>query len=310
MIDSRGKTGRTALSWAVELGNLEITESLLIKGADPNTADNRGYTPIFYCPPKVEILGSLLCVGANVNHVSRLGNTKIHDLVQVSDQTDILEHLWRHGADLNYQAKTTGMSPLHVAIAYGMRQTVYWLLQKDVNIDARDSERLTPLAYAIASTNVSDSIAWLLEKSVNYHFVDAYGEGLLHYVARYGSIAGILTLKQAGLSGLNIRHKSNRGCTPYKRCLDSQTPMDIAEERRDHNMEWARDSLSSPDPDPQAWFTAFQALVDSIQASSIAEHFGDFWGGLDEAETSQHIAESVRTDEDYLPALPGAYVGE
>ena len=308
-IDSRDKTGRTALSWAVELGNLEITEKLLIKGADPNLADNRGYTPLFYCVPKVEVMKSLLCAGANVNHPGRDGKTKLHHLLWESDNIDIFETLWSHGADLNYREKSIGWTPLHTAIANAKPQIVHCLLQKDVDLEARDDEDFTPLAYAIKVTNHC-FIDWLLDKSASCHFVNIYGEGLLHQVARFGTIEGILVLQQAGLSGLDIQQNSNKGCHRYKPCPDPQTALNIAQQRRDNNAVWALENLESPDPDPRAWFTAFQALVDSIQASDVAEHCGDFWGGLDIANTVQPIAETVGSDQDYLPELPGAYMDD
>ena len=308
-IDSRDNTRRTVLSWAVELGSSEVIDKLLTKGADPDLADNRGYTPLFYCVPKAEVLRSLLHAGANVNHISRDGRTSLYELLRVSDNIDVLETLWTYGADLDHRERSFGWTPLHVAISYNRVQSIRWLLQKNVDIDVQDNKGMTPLMYAVWGT-IYFIIEWLLDKSANCQLIDIHGESLLHYLARFGSIEAVLVLQQAGLSGLDIQQNSNKGYYRYKPCPDPQTALNIAQQRRDKNAEWALENLEPRDSDPQAWFSAFQALIDSIQASDVAEHCGDFWRGLDNANTIQPITETVESDQDDLPRLPGAYIDD
>ena len=38
----------TALIWAATKGHLDVVKTLLVSGMDPNQADNRGYTPLFW----------------------------------------------------------------------------------------------------------------------------------------------------------------------------------------------------------------------------------------------------------------------
>ena len=118
MIDSKDKSGRTALSWAVELGDLEMTKKLLVKGADPNIADNSGCIPLFYCPSNVELLRTLLDAGTNVNHINRNGDTKLQILIMARADLDLMEFLWGYGADIHLQTRVQGNTPLHRAILY------------------------------------------------------------------------------------------------------------------------------------------------------------------------------------------------
>ena len=317
MIDSKDKSGRTALSWAVELGDLEMTKKLLVKGADPNIADNSGCIPLFYCPSNVELLRTLLDAGTNVNHINRNGDTKLQILIMARADLDLMEFLWGYGADIHLQTRVQGNTPLHRAILYVVPHIVYWLLQKGANIEARAYDGSTPL---LISTDCSDALVtdWLIDRSANRKILDIYGEGLLHYVARFGSMAHITILQRAGLSGLNVNQKSKKGYI-YDSDYYSEgiTAMNIAERRRDDNQQWAIDNLEKTDPDPNSWFAAFQALVDSIQASDTAEQFGDFWKGCIEDQDSslQHgdgmcKEENINVDEDCLLGLPGSYPNE
>ena len=131
-------------------------------------------------------------------------------------------------------------------------------------------------------------------------------------------MAHITILQRAGLSGLNVNQKSKKGYI-YDSDYYSEgiTAMNIAERRRDDNQQWAIDNLEKTDPDPNSWFAAFQALVDSIQASDTAEQFGDFWKGCIEDQDSslQHgdgmcKEENINVDEDCLLGLPGSYPNE
>ena len=310
-INSGDKTGRTALSWAVEVGDLDTTEKLLIRGADPNIPDNQGSTPIFYCAPKVELLRCLLNAGANVNHINRSGCTHLQDLLMSSTiKTDLIEELWNHGANLNLHERYEGWTLLHAGIAYDIPWVVLWLLQKGVDIEALSYKGATPLLLAIWQYSSPLIILRLFEMSANHKIFDRDGDSLLHYVARYGGFEVMSILQKAGLSGINIQQRSTCDYNGYEPCFPGLTAVDIAEQRRIKNAQWALDNFREPDPDPEAWFAAFQALVNSIQAADIAEQFGDFWGNLDAADIAQHTGGNLEIDIDYLPGLPGAYINE
>ena len=318
MIDSTDRTGRTALSWAVELGDLEITDKLLAKGADPNIADNAGCIPLFYCASNIQLYRNLLLAGTNVNHQDRRGYTKMSRLLATTADLDLLETLWSYGANLNLRDNEIQSTPLHLAIAYEKPQATLWLLQKRADIEALDHEGTTPLLNVIwtddSSSMVLDS---LLGLSANYKVLDKYGEGVLHCVARYASFGTMTALQQAGLSGLNAKLIGNRGYDRYSVHSKGKSALEIAERRRDNNEEWAIENLQPPDSDPEAWFTAFMGLVDSIEASDVAEQFGDFWGSLNGVQDSpgQDVdgvgdGEGIGSESDRLLGLPGAYPNE
>ena len=47
-VEERNSVGRTALSFAAALNNIDAVEHLLRKGADPNSEDNQNQTPLYY----------------------------------------------------------------------------------------------------------------------------------------------------------------------------------------------------------------------------------------------------------------------
>ena len=309
-IDANDKTGRTALSWAVELGDLEMTEKLLAKGADPNIADRTGDIPLFYWRSNRRLLKSLLMAGTNANHVNRKGFTKLQILSMTKDDPDLFELLWSYGADLHVRHQITG-SLLHSAIMYGMPKIAHWLLHKGVDIEAYAHDGATPLLTIISYPyNNHDITARLLDMSANHKVLDRHGEGLLHCVARFGTFGTMVVLQRAGLSDLNIKHKGNRGFCFYDYGSEGKTALEIAEQRRDNNKQWAIDNLAESDSDPEAWYGAFKVLVDSIEASDTAEQFGDFWGGFQRAQDKTHGNENVEINVDVLPQPPGSYPKE
>lgn len=66
-VDARDGHGRTALHQATIGGYGDILELLLQRGADPNAADRRGYTPLALVEDRAEIARILLTHGANPN---------------------------------------------------------------------------------------------------------------------------------------------------------------------------------------------------------------------------------------------------
>ncbi len=71
--------GKTALSWATELGSEEMVNVLLKAGAYPNVKDSAGLTPLMYATlvGNGRILSTLIQAGADVNTVDLRGSTAL-----------------------------------------------------------------------------------------------------------------------------------------------------------------------------------------------------------------------------------------
>ena len=116
-VDSQDQDGRTALSWAAELGRPNIAELLISKGASlslrqyttnrraPNRPDpkqSNGRVPLHWAAAcnKPVIVDMLLRNGANPNARSTVGRSALQE-ASMNNSVSIVKRLVEHGADVN-----------------------------------------------------------------------------------------------------------------------------------------------------------------------------------------------------------------
>jgi uncharacterized protein len=107
---------------------------LLEKGADPNTSDNEGFTPLMYAAVKghFEAANLLLGKGADVNAVEKSGGTALM-LASHEGQTEVVKLLLEKGADVNVKEKT-GKTALSMASSKGHEDIVKLLKDTKLKI--------------------------------------------------------------------------------------------------------------------------------------------------------------------------------
>ncbi len=113
---ARGKIPVRAVLDAVRDGNIEKVRSLIEKGAEMNTRDYRGRTPLF--------------------------------LTAARGYTDIAELLVEGGADIDAKSDTLEATALNVAIQNGHEETAKLLVTKGADINAKGAENQTALHCA------------------------------------------------------------------------------------------------------------------------------------------------------------------
>ena len=323
-IDQEDFTGRTALSWAAQRGNTKALEILLMKGANPNNADLEGKTPLIHSENDSGCLRMLLEAGAHVNHADNLKYSKLHYTIMQNDNLVCLELLYHFGADI-HDRDDRGNTLLQVAIHYDRPVAANWLLEKGVDVNSTNIRGIPAFLQAVESVRAGLMFMGkrLLHRGANYKMKNNFHEGLLHHLARHGTINTIAWLQDTNLTGLSAHERSFCGFTRNEKVSYGKTAMELAIWRRDFNEDWAMECYKQMDPDPQAWFAAFETLVNSIEDDEAARDLPTDVGASSQTTSVDHEttveAESTSkggscTDQcqnhEVMPRLPGSFPKE
>ncbi len=170
------------LRFAVSENSHEIAVALLNAGADVNARDLHGN--MLQAAGTVEMVDFLVENGADVNAMGyESGNAVI--LASYKAQTEKLERLIAHGADVNQPAVNDGRTALHVAAGWGYKGTssltvIRVLLKNGADINARDKAQQTPLHWAVQEGN-KDTVEFLLQNGADRSIYDSEGKTPLDY---------------------------------------------------------------------------------------------------------------------------------
>jgi hypothetical protein len=142
-------TGESLLMRAIMRGSAEQVERLLRLGGDPNLADNKGQTALFYAMRRgdVKILTAVLNKGVLLTHQDRTGNNAL--MVALRDhcpKATILHLLAEQKFNFGQQNKK-GESACHLAVGYNDLALFEVLLQKTPEL--YDKQNYHPLHTAI-----------------------------------------------------------------------------------------------------------------------------------------------------------------
>jgi len=150
-------------------GDREALRALLKQGADVSGAQGDGMSALHYAAERgdVEMTEMLVYAGANVGATTRIGQyTPLH-LASQSGSAAVVQALVKSGASVTARTTTTGVTPLHLAAATGNADVVRVLLDHGADANAKDADwGQTPLIYA-AAQNRPDAIRLLLARGAD-----------------------------------------------------------------------------------------------------------------------------------------------
>ena len=154
---------RSVLGWAAQRGNADVVGALLGGGADPNTVDGVGNTPLMRGieTRHAAVVRQLLEAGADTDRRDTYGRLLVNLAVE-ADNAQIVEALLEAGADFNV-TDDEGNSPALLAVM-GEGEAMYDTLGAfghhgvDMNLG---NPSYTPLYYAVEQGNVEMARALL-----------------------------------------------------------------------------------------------------------------------------------------------------
>ncbi|AGJ98851.1 Ankyrin repeat domain protein [Wolbachia endosymbiont of Drosophila simulans wNo] len=195
---------KTPFHYAVKLGNMGIVKYLVEHGANSNIPDAHNLRPLDYAIKNTALVKYLIDNGADINVCN-----PIFHFVKVGD-LDMVKYLVEHGADLSIK-NTSAQTLLHYAIGLKHTEIAKYLIDHDVDIDARDiSSGKSPLHFAMHMKNM-EVVKYLIEYNADIDVQDSYGLTPLHLAVDLGNKKMIEQLVE---KGANINAQDNDGWTP------------------------------------------------------------------------------------------------
>jgi uncharacterized protein len=219
----RDPEGRTALMVAIENNhNPDVIELMLAKGAQVNATDRDGSTALMIAGDryKAATVKLLLDAGADVKARDKDGNTPLLRAAGSARSWDekeeaLIPSLLTKGAEADAR-NSAGVSPLMLTAREG-NSALLELLERKVEVDARDSDGNTALLYA-ASRSVGDgqqhAVDALLQAGADPNAENRAGATPLMLAARQYQPDAPLALLAKG-ARIDARDKNGRTALMY-----------------------------------------------------------------------------------------------
>ncbi len=191
LVNQKDMLGNTIIHYS---DDITLVGWLLKKGANLNTKNNEGKTPLHYAvidnkydyviDNKYDYFKFLLKKGANLNTQDNEGKTPLYYAL-IDDKYDYFKLLLEKGANLNTQ-DNEGKTLLHCAVMNRRNNFIQLLLHNNADVDLKNLYGETPLHYAAKAGSLSIS-KYLIKYKADISSVNDYGENFLHYVIAFGS---------------------------------------------------------------------------------------------------------------------------
>ena len=254
-IDAVDNTGRTTLSWAAQRGDNDAVRLLLQRGADANRPDFSQRTPLHWSVSAQGDASMLLLLqeNADVNAKDTVGRTSLSYVASKKKDVTFMETLLNFEADIEV-GDVEGWGPLHWAAHKDQPITLSKLLDHNANDSETDKLGRSPFYVAILR-NCHNALQVMVDKGAcGKAGKTFYGSTILHIAADHADIESLEILRLANIGNVDITETNN----------DGYTAQQIADHRRDRNVEWADSSCQACDADPMEWHKAFESFMDTV----------------------------------------------
>lgn len=171
-VNSKDDRGVTPLMYSAAVGSLDAMQFLIGKGAGVNAQSDSGLTALVLAATDLAKVRLLIDRGANVNAATKLGRTALF-IASMSDRSaDIARLLVAKGANVKAMDGFKN-TMLNAAAAGNDTETIRMMIDAGVDVNAAATTGLTPLMLAAGQSNVR-AVKMLLAKGANVNAVAAY----------------------------------------------------------------------------------------------------------------------------------------
>ncbi|KAK3284163.1 hypothetical protein CYMTET_8168 [Cymbomonas tetramitiformis] len=216
-INTQDRRGRTPLHFVCHVGCLSLVEEFIAAGANKEAQDQNGNniqnTPLHYAADAghVEIVAALLKAGADKEAPNRVGDTILHQAAGNSHHR-VVKMLLEAGAEKDSRNRK-GETPLHNAIMFGDVDTVKTLMAAGADLEIKGMEgprKETPLEIAVRNRK-PDLVRILLDAGADKAVKGKDGATLIHVCVSRASREAMSMLAEAGL---DLNATDDNGLTP------------------------------------------------------------------------------------------------
>jgi ankyrin repeat protein len=208
LIQAKDRAGSTALHHAAGFGSLQTIKLLLDKGADPNAANRRKSTPLFWAISDEAKVRMLLDRGADLNASQSEGRTPLYQAALLGNGMPMLRLLLDKGANANAKA-ITGTTPLMAAAGRGNVEAMRLLIDKGADVNAKSAAGGTALMSAAGAGSL-EGVKLLLQKGADSNVVTKRNQTALADAATAGDQEAVKLLLE---SGAKVDVQDDRGYT-------------------------------------------------------------------------------------------------
>jgi len=208
ILDIQDNKKNTALYTATFNNQIGVVKLLLEQGADFNVKNDLNHTALSAACGKgyLEIVKLLLEKGADINEIITKTTTPLSYAIG-NNQIEMVKYLLDKGADINIDMN---MPPLYLASGSDNIKLVKLILEQDVNVNAQNHDGNTALMIASYFKNI-EILKLLLERDADVNILNKDNVGVLDFAIYKDKLDIVKLLLE---NGANINNQDKNGVTP------------------------------------------------------------------------------------------------
>jgi len=213
LINCVDTNGQTALMMALLAHQDDLVISALFeKGASINASGSDGMTPMHHAAllGESEIIQLLLKKGAVVDSKNSKGETALMMAIQAHQDDLVISALLEKGASVT-ASDSDGMTPMHHAALLGESEVIQMLLKKGAVVDSKNSKGETALMLAAAENSDLYSVIILLEAGADVSLITNSGSSVAMYATLNNNPFVLKTVKEYG-ADINFVNDYGQSC--------------------------------------------------------------------------------------------------